>query len=274
MVAELMPTSLDTDDPMMSAPSGKVLVVHSAKGGVGTTTIAVNVAASIHERGQRVCLVDLDLGCGDVAVSLRLEPRNTIMDLLVDDPDVEPIDTLRTTVKAGFDCILAPAQPVAAEDLPSTVLADLVPYLCSMYDAVVIDTPVTMTAHTRAALQLADAVILVATPEVPSLRGLTISLDQVAELEARSPRVVLNRVQRGEGIPASEISAGLGIDVVSQVPLDPTIARAGDRGEPLVTAQLTSPFTVEIDRLVDKWFAPKKAAAKIRPLHRRRGIAL
>ena len=273
MTAEVMAPSVAPEP----AASGKVVVVHSAKGGVGTTTVAVNIAAAIHARGQRVCLVDLDLGCGDVAVELRLEPRNTIMDLLADDSEEglgEPIDTLRTKVLPGFDCILAPAQATAPEELPGEALADLIPYLRGLYDAVVIDTPTAMSVHTRAAFELANVLLLISSTDVASLRGLTIGLDQSAELRGPRPLVVLNQIERGEGMPTEEIAAGLEVEIAARLVRDPQVARAGNRGEAMVTAHPTAPFTAEIERLVDRWAARTKAAAKVRPLHRRKGFKL
>ncbi|BBH17206.1 hypothetical protein Back2_14930 [Nocardioides baekrokdamisoli] len=278
MTAEVMAPSV-APDPVApdSAAAGKVVVVHSAKGGVGTTTVAVNIAAAMHARGRRVCLVDLDLGCGDVAVALRLEPRNTILDVLADDTDEEveePIDILRTIVEPGFNCILAPAQSTDPAELPGDVLADLIPYLRSIYDAVVIDTPTSMSVHTRTAFELADVLVLVSTPDVSSLRGLTIGLDRSIALNAPRPVVVLNQVERGEGMPAEEIAAGLGVEIAVRIARDPMVARSGNRGEAMVKAEPNSPFTSDIDRLVDRWVARKKGTAKVRPLHRRKGFKL
>lgn len=273
MTADLMARSIAAEP----VSAGKVVVVHSAKGGVGTTTVAVNVAAALHARGRRVCLVDLDLACGDVAVALRLEPRNTIMDVLTDDSAdeaAEPIDSLRTTVETGFHCILAPAQAATAGDLPGEVLADLIPYLSGFYDAIVIDTPTDMSIHTRTALRLADVLILVATPHVSALRGLTIGLDQAIELGAPQPLIALNHVEKGEGMPIEEISAGLGVGIAVQIPRDPAVARAGDRGEALLKTQPASAFSAEIDRLVDRWCGRPHPVTKTRPLHRRKGFRL
>lgn len=271
MSADLM-TPTTVAEP---ATAGKVIVVHSVKGGVGTTTVAVNVAAALHARGRRVCLLDLDLGCGDVALALRLEPRSTIMDIVSDDAadeDVEPIDLLRTTVETGFHCILAPAQPADAADLPDEVLRDLIPYLSGLYDAIVIDTPATTSVHTRAALELADVLILVATPHVSALRGLTIGLDQTSLIGPAQPLVVLNQVEKGVGMTTSEIGAGLGVAITVHVARDPDVARAGDRGEAMVKVRPDSPFSEEINRLVDRWCARPEPAGKPHPLHRRKGF--
>lgn len=269
---------LDTEHPMRSAGAGKVVVVHSAKGGVGTTTIAVNIAADIHGRGQRVCLVDLDLGCGDVALLLRLEPRNSILDLLAEDPtddDAEPIDILRTTVRPGFDCILAPAQSAQASDLPSHVLADLVPYLRERYDVVVIDTPTAMSDHTHSALGQADAVVFVATPEVGALHGLAVALERAEAIgSVPTPFVVLNHVRRGMGMQPSEIAAGIGVEINVQILRDATVEQTGNRGGALSTIDPESQFSVAIERLVDRWCGPKQNPAKVRPLHRRRVLPL
>ena len=276
MVVELVPV-IDTQHPMASASPGKVVAVHSAKGGVGTTTIAVNIAADIHTRGQRVCVVDLDLGCGDVALLLRLDPRNSILDVLADDPDneaVEPIDLLRTKFRPGFDCILAPAQSTDAAVLPGQVLADLIPYLRERYDVVVIDLPAAMSDYTRVALADADAVVLVATPEVGALHGLTVGLDRVAEAGASAPFVVLNHVRRGMSMQPSEIAAGIGIEIAVQILRDGSIEQTGNQGGAMSGVDPASQFSVAIERLVDRWCGPKQNPAKVRPLHRRRVLPL
>ena len=268
---------MDTDHPMASASAGKVVVVHSAKGGVGTTTVAVNIAADINARGQRVCLVDLDLSCGDVALMLRLEPRNSILDLLADDPDgeiAEPIDALRTTVRPGFDCILAPARSTEVDALPGSVVIDLIGYLCGLYDIVVIDVPTTMSDHLRAAFTHADAIVLVTSADVGALRGLTVGMDRATELGARTPFVVLNHVRRGMGMQPSEIAAGIGVEIAVQIPRDAAVEQAGNRGEALVSTDPDAPFSASIERLVDRWCGPKQNPAKVRPLHRRRVLPL
>ena len=102
------------------SPTGKLVTVFSPKGGVGKTTIAANLAVALTNRDLHVCLVDLDLGFGDIAITLQLFPARTIADAvaLEDGLDFTVLEPLLTPHRRGFTTLVAPVQPDAKGDYP------------------------------------------------------------------------------------------------------------------------------------------------------------
>ena len=103
------------------APCGRVVTVFSAKGGCGKTTLATNLAAALADRGRReVCLVDLDLAFGDVAIALQLFPAHTIADAvpLGESLDFTALQTLLTPHSPGLTTLVAPVDPAGSESDP------------------------------------------------------------------------------------------------------------------------------------------------------------
>ena len=123
----------------------RVITVFAAKGGCGKTTIATNLAVALADGGQRrVCLIDLDLAFGDVAIMLQLDPERTIADAI---PVADRLD--ETGLRAAADAVLARgwtrcsprSQPASAEEISRDLVAELIQLARKMFDYVVIDTP-------------------------------------------------------------------------------------------------------------------------------------
>src|SRR4051812_27413291 len=105
------------------SPRGRVLTVFSTKGGCGKTTLATNLAAALADRGRRqVCLVDLDLAFGDVAIAMQLFPAHTIAEgvPLADSLDTQAVLSLLTPHSPGLTTLVAPIEPGTAESIPAT----------------------------------------------------------------------------------------------------------------------------------------------------------
>jgi len=188
--------------------SARIITVFSAKGGCGKTTVATNLAVALNASGARqVCLVDLDLAFGDVAISLQLTPSRTLIDAVatqIMSDDDERVSALLTPFRPGLDCILAPVEPGDAEKIPATLVSDLLERLRHRYDYVVIDTPSQFSEHVLAALDASHHHVLLTTPEVPALKNLRLTLDMLDLLsysrDARS--IVFNRSDAHGGLSA------------------------------------------------------------------------
>jgi len=191
------------------APRGQVVTVFSAKGGTGKTTISTNLAVALAEGGTyRVCLVDLDLAFGDVAISLQLNPRRTVVDALSlgEELDSAKVASLVTNYSPGLDCILAPVEPGDAEKIPASLVAEILALLGGMYDYVVIDTPAQFSEHVLVALDASHHHVLITTPEVPALKNLRLTLDMLDLLSySRNSRliVITAHVPSSREVPAS-----------------------------------------------------------------------
>src|SRR5713226_420769 len=129
-----------TAEEAAPAPDGKIITVFAAKGGCGKTTLAVNLGVVLASgTGQRVCIVDLDLAFGDVAISVQLDPVRTIVDAL---PMTGHLDTtgaasLLTRYAPGLEMLLAPVTPGDAEKVPPTLVGELLTVLRGIFDYVV-----------------------------------------------------------------------------------------------------------------------------------------
>jgi pilus assembly protein CpaE len=231
-----------------------VITVFSAKGGAGKTTVATNLAATLNDRGAaRVCLVDFDLEFGDVAITLRLDPRKTVADMLAWDeftPDAVP--TLLTSAGPRFDCLLAPVGPGQSEKLPTALTGRLLEHLAENYDYVVVDTPAGFTEHVLAALDASDHLVLITAPELPSLKNLRLTLDMLDLLgyskDIRS--LVVNRADVKAGLTPADLEDVTMTPLTAHIPSSPDVPASINRGVPLAVDQPDHPLSRALRRLV------------------------
>ncbi|MCZ7544775.1 MAG: response regulator [Anaerolineae bacterium] len=240
--------------------AGKVVVVYSPQGGVGVTTIATNVAAALMREGVKVLLVDCNLQFGDVGVFLNLQTNHHVADLTstVDDLDDEVIDTFLTAHDSGLRVLLAPPRPEIAETIVPENVSRLVKALAEKFDFTVVDTSTSMDDLTIGLLDIADKIILVATPTLPAIKNVRLVLDVLDALEFPPEKAVfvLNRMQsereRGR-ISAEAIENNLKRQVAIQIPVDDrAMIAAVNRGAPLVAGDRSRSPTRELVELATR----------------------
>src|SRR5258708_27038670 len=183
---------------LSTAHQAHIVVVYSPQGGAGTTTIATNLAASLMREGTKVLLIDADLQFGDVGVFLNLQAANTIADLIhsVDDLDMEVVDNVMVNHESGLKVLLAPRAPEDAEEISSDKVALLIDKLRGSFDFIVVDTATKLDDLCIALFDLADRLLLVPNPTLPTptnLRTIPILLDAL-QLDPNKVQLVLNRV--------------------------------------------------------------------------------
>jgi pilus assembly protein CpaE len=221
---------------------GRVVTVFSAKGGCGKTTVATNLAAALAGDGStRVCLVDLDLEFGDIAIALQLVPERTLVDLIpmAGTMDEHGIRSVLTSAGPGVDAVLAPTAPGDAARVGADLVPELVRALRDMYDVIVIDTPPSVSEHVLAAFDLADVTVLLATLDVPALKNLKVSLDTLDLLghPADTRMIVLNRADARVGLKLSDVEQTIGMPVSLQIPSSGDVPAAINRGHLIVREQ-------------------------------------
>ena len=217
---------------------GSVITVFSAKGGCGKTTLATNLAAAIADGGRRsVCLIDLDLAFGDVAIALQLFPAHTLADAvpIADTLDVTAIEALLTPHSPGLTTLVAPVEPGAA-DIPTPVVANVLQLLRSMFQYVVVDTPPAFTDHVLAAFDASDTLALIATLDIPALKNLKLTLETLDLLNypREKWRVVLNRSDSKVGLAMSEVEKTLRVPIAAEIPSSRDVPASINRGVPIV----------------------------------------
>lgn len=245
------PVDVESIEPP-EAERGRVITVFSPKGGSGKTTISTNLAVALHDDGaRRVCLVDLDLEFGDVAISLRLEPVKSLVDAVTTDApddDDQAIAMLTTEFRSGLDCILAPIEPGDAGKIPVQLISDLLRLLRSRYDYIVVDTPSQLSENVLAAVDAADELVLLTNPEIPALKNLRLTLD-VLDLLAyrREARLILfNKADDAAGLTATEVEGALGAPLAAQIPASRDVPASINKGVPIVAARPDHPVSVAI----------------------------
>jgi pilus assembly protein CpaE len=234
--------------------TGQVITVFAAKGGCGKTTLATNLAASFAGQGRRVCLVDLDLAFGDVAIAMQLIPARTIADVLgLSAVDETAVRSLVTPHPSGVDTILAPVEPGTAESFPSSLVGDLLPVLKGMYDVVVIDSPPAFTDHVLASFDQSDHFVLLATLDIPALKNLKLTLETLRMLGYPQERwhVVLNRSDSRVGLSTGDVERTLKTTIAAHVPSSRAVPAAINRGVPIVTDQPNHPVSQSIRQFAD-----------------------
>ena len=217
---------------------GQVVTVFAAKGGCGKTTVATNLAVASAEAGRSVCLVDLDLAFGDVAIALQLDPKRTLSEAvaMAGHIDETGVRSLITPYRPRLDALLAPVEPGAAEAIPTGLVAELLAVLRTMYDLVVVDTPPAFTDHVLSAFDASDRFVLVASLDVPALKNLKLTLEMLDLLNFDPARreLVLNRSDSKVGLTLGEVQDALGAQVSVQIPSSRAVPSAINRGVPIV----------------------------------------
>lgn len=248
------------------AQYGKVVTVFAAKGGCGKTTIAINLAAALADGVQRVCVVDLDLSFGDVAISVLLEPVRTISDALpmAGHLDVTGAASLLTPYRPGLDMLLAPVTPGDAEKIPATLVGELLAVLRGMYDFVVVDTPAQFSEHVLTAMDLSDHHVLLTTPDTPAMKNLRITLDMLDLLSySRDIRsVVVNRSDSKVGLTPGDVERVVRTAIDAQVPSSRSVPISTNQGTPIVFGTPSHSVSKAIarfarERLIDQAVRPR-----------------
>jgi pilus assembly protein CpaE len=181
---------------------GRLIAVGGAKGGVGTTTVAVQLALELQRRSpeRRVCLVDLDLQTGDVRSFLDVAHRRSITDLVdvASELTTAHLADAMYTHATGLRILLPPVHGEDAEDLDARTAARILGGIRSRFDTVVVDIGAVNTVASVTAVELAEEVVVVCTPDVVSLRAANRLVGMWHRLAARDGgvRALLNRASR------------------------------------------------------------------------------
>jgi pilus assembly protein CpaE len=227
--------------------------VFSAKGGVGKTTVSTNLAVALSGMGQRVCLVDLDLAFGDVAISLQMFPMHTISEAAAI-PGEFGIDELRpllTTYSETLSALLAPSAPDPNEPAVRAIVGRILATLKHGFDYIVVDTPPAFDDHVLQAFDESDLLLLLLTPDIPALKNLKITLEMLELLNYASDkcRVVLNRADAKTGLSAKDVEKTLKKPIFATIAAAHEVPASINRGEPIVTSMPRHPASQAVQAI-------------------------
>ena len=195
-------------------PLGRVFAFYGAKGGVGTTTIAINAAIALHrELGRKVCLVDGNLQFGDHRVFLDLGlDRKSIVDI-VSAPSID-VDLVRQVIvkhDSGADLLLAPPSPETAELVTADHMPIILEHLRTLYDYVLVDIDKKLDDVNLGIIEAAETLFVVMTADLSCLKNVRLVLETVGHLgyEKSKVQLVLNRSNAFTGINVKNAEGAL-----------------------------------------------------------------
>ena len=232
--------------------SATTIVFFGAKGGAGTTTMAVNCAVELARlSGQRTIIVDLKPGLGEVGLFLGVRSRYTLVDALdnMHRFDAEFLRELVAKHKSGLEILAGSDNFDRPGSGDGSALEDIVRHLQNEYEYVVVDAGAQINAGVSASLFAADMIGLVANPDVPSIRNAQRLLDRVRQMGASVDRVrlLLNRAAEPFPIPPAQIEAAVGHPIDHMFPSDyKTVSAALNSGVPLALTGST-PLAAQFD---------------------------
>lgn len=222
---------------------GKVIVITSGKGGVGKTTTSANLGTGLAALGQKVCLVDTDIGLRNLDVVLGLENRIVydLLDVLEGRCDLRK--ALIRDKQYGERLVLIPAAQTREKDeVDPEQMRLLVEQLKAEYDFVILDSPAGIEHGFKNAIAGADMAILITTPEVSAVRDADRVVGLLESSGIHEPQVIINRlrpdmVRKGDMMDISDVDDILRIPILGVVPDDEQIIVSTNRGEPVVHDQ-------------------------------------
>jgi pilus assembly protein CpaE len=250
---DLTSTSVVSSDGVTVSRMRRTVAVYSPKGGVGTTTIATNVAVvGAVKRPDKVVLLDLSLQFGGVASHLNLEPKQTIADAVRDEAALREPEILRTYAirhDSGLHVLAAPGTPEGADLVTPKHVERIIANLLEGYDSVVVDTGSVLDERSMLALDAAETVILPVYPEISALRAVHNLLEYFNDVGSIGERstFVLNNMFAREILKLRDIESALGTKIALDLPYDPFLyLKAVNEGIPVV---LGAPKSAAAERL-------------------------
>jgi pilus assembly protein CpaE len=235
--------------------TGDLFVLFGAKGGIGKTTLSVNLATAIaNETKQRVALVDLDVQMGDVALMLNVVPERSIADAATnaDRLEAEFLESLVYPDSSGVRVLAAPLSPEDSVDITSTQIGQVIDTLTHTFDYVVVDTSPTLNDLNLVAIEKATLTLVITAPELPSIKRTKISLNLLLKTwnyQEERVKLVVNHPYPQNGLLPRDIESTLDYPIFWKLPYDPSVGHAIKTGRPVVELDPRSRYSRNVVEL-------------------------
>ncbi len=258
---------------------GQVVCVFSSKGGVGKTTVTANLAVAVAAAGHRVVVVDLDLEFGNQATVFGVTPRSSIVDVCRTQGPI-PSDRVHKALThpagTGVALLAAPPDPELAAEVEGEARADptrsyvgeIIDTLRADFEWVMVDTATNFGETTLTALDRAETILLVTTPEVPALWSTARALSILTERLDYGARVklVVNRARGVGGLLTREVAEALNYQVAFEIPSDGAVAvAAANSGRPFFLTRKKKPISRAIGAMAQELLGSQEVHGQERP---------
>ena len=198
-----------------SVEVARLIAIHSLRGGIGSSSIAVNLALSLNNIwGKSTLLMDLVLVAGQVALMLNQSIRRTWTDLTAfsdEGFDMDAVEGIMNVHDSGMHFLAAPKNPYDAEQVSSEILSRTINLLMPRYDYIVADLPHDFSDNTLEMLEKSDYILLILAPDIVSVRAASLALNTYGQIGFNLEKVtlILNRTISKSGLNGRQIEEAL-----------------------------------------------------------------
>ena len=221
---------------------GTLLTVFGAKGGIGKTTIATNLATGlVRATNANVCLVDMDTRFGDVAIMMDIAVETSIADLgqRIDELDRESIKDALVSHHTGVSILPAPLHPTEWRNLTAQHIGKILDLLSQGHDYVIVDTPGTFNEIIAQTLELANIILLVTSMDIASIKDTALALEMLraANISEDSIKLTINHSTSANSLREEDVERVLEYPVTWRIPHDYQVASSNQLGIPIIVAK-------------------------------------
>ena len=263
---EMVPSQTSAQDPTQLA---RMIAVHSLRGGTGCSTLAVNLGLSLNNLWGNTILLDLTMTAGQVALMLNKNLGRTWADLSrykQGEADSDSLNSVISKHDSGLSFIAAPTFPDEGEFLRGETLSSIIVMLRERFQYIIADLPHDFSETSLSALDAADAILLVGTPDMASIRATAAALDAYTKLGYPVEKIkpVLNAPFPRSSLSKEKIEAAMGMEFLATFPhVADLVVEAINLGRPLVLDKPQERISALLEDFA--FFISKKEHKKSKP---------
>jgi pilus assembly protein CpaE len=211
-------------EPVAPVEEGYMVAIHSLRGGTGCSSLAVNLSVGLAGLWPRsTILLDLNMTAGQVALMLNMTLRRTWSDVAhfkAGEMDKEALDSIISLHESGLSLIAAPTLPTEADALQGENLGTALHLLKQKYEYILADLSHDFGDAAIQAMDAADIILIIATPDMASIRAISAAMDTYSRLgyPTEKLKLVLNATFPHAGLPKEKIESALGISAIVTIP--------------------------------------------------------
>lgn len=253
-------------EPLVAAQEkrGEMIVICSAKGGIGRTVIAVNLAVALSKKNIQISVLDGDLQFGDVGLAMDLHPTFTVKDVIegIDSMDKFALSSYLIHHSSGVKVLMAPERPEQADLLTTSALDRICDLLLAQHDYVIADAGVGLQEKTLQLLEKADQAFVLTTLEMASIKNTKLMLETLELLGLRDKvKVVINRSTMESVIKAGDAPHILDEETPFFIPNDfQVVSRSLNTGIPFVMNHGKTEVAKSIFRMAEQLISRREIA--------------
>ncbi|WP_280770402.1 AAA family ATPase [Salipaludibacillus daqingensis] len=246
----------DVPSMHMLTSDNRVISVCSTKGGVGRTSLTVNLAVGLAKQGQRVAVLDGDVQFGDVAMYLDLKPKKTIYEWVKEGEARKELDIDKYMTKhdSGVSVLAAPSRPEFFEIISAKDIRMAIEELKKIYTVILIDNSSYLSEINLQCIEEADELLFMTNGDLPSVRNLKLYMDTLASLNlTKETRLILNQKHKKSLVDGKKVSEITGLPIYASLPKQENIVDASiNEGLPYVVSHPRKPLSKEVLKLSGK----------------------